>query len=518
MSTDIATDPVWAEYRDLALGHGLRACWSTPIINSMGDVLGTFGVYYREPREPNPQDLQLIQLMTRTAAIAIERERSEEARREGEEHHRLLFENSRDALLIADDNGKYLRANRAASELLGYPREQLLKMGVSDLITTDAPDANTRYEAYLNSEYETGEFSFIRPDGERRTAEYVANRLAPGMHLSALRDVTERKLMEAERERLLSNEQSARTEAEEALRLQRHIEERLMLLVEASSVLLGSPTLQAVQPAVLDLSRRLIAADAYAIWRVDHANGLWSTVAQAGLSPDYDRQSLQDTGNANALLESPLIAEDVTKVPSLAARQEIYHAEGIKSLLAVPLRIHGVISGTLTFYYRQPHRFIETEVRVATTLANLAGSAVSSAELYEEQRRMRAEAEDAERRAHYLAEASRVLSSTLDYQTTLAQVARLSVPDLADWCAVDIVGEGGDGIVRLAVAHADPEKVEWANELASRYSLDMDAPHGVPNVLRTGRSELYSQIPDEMLVAGAIDDEHLRVMREIGFA
>jgi PAS domain S-box-containing protein len=75
ISADIATDPIWATYRDLALGHGLRACWSTPIISSVGDVLGTFAVYYREPREPNPRDLRLIQLMIRTAAIAIERER-----------------------------------------------------------------------------------------------------------------------------------------------------------------------------------------------------------------------------------------------------------------------------------------------------------------------------------------------------------------------------------------------------------------------------------------------------------
>jgi signal transduction histidine kinase/CheY-like chemotaxis protein len=75
ISNDIETDPVWAAYRDLALGHGLRACWSTPIISSSGDVLGTFAVYYREPRAPSPQDWRLIQLMTRTAAIAIERKR-----------------------------------------------------------------------------------------------------------------------------------------------------------------------------------------------------------------------------------------------------------------------------------------------------------------------------------------------------------------------------------------------------------------------------------------------------------
>jgi signal transduction histidine kinase/ActR/RegA family two-component response regulator len=204
-------------------------------------------------------------------------------------------------------------------------------------------------------------------------------------------------------------------------------------------------------------------------------------------------------------------------LPILAERQEIYRTEGIKSLLIVPLRIHGLSSGTLTFYYRSPHQFSETEVKVATALANLSGSAISSTESYEQQSRMRAEAEDAERRAHYLGEASRALASTLDYQKTLAQIAQLSVPDLADWCAIDMVGEGGAALVRLAVAHTDPAKVEWANELQKRYPVDMDAPHGVPNVLRTGASELYTDIPEEMLVAAARDEEHLRIMREIGF-
>jgi signal transduction histidine kinase/ActR/RegA family two-component response regulator len=109
-----------------------------------------------------------------------------------------------------------------------------------------------------------------------------------------------------------------------------------------------------------------------------------------------------------------------------------------------------------------------------------------------------------------------MLASTLDYQTTLAKLAQLAVPVLADWCAVDMVGEDG-GLVRLAVVHADPAKVAWAHELQKRYPVDMDAPHGVPNVLRTGLSELYGDIPDEMLAAAAIDDEHLRIMREIGF-
>jgi len=75
--TDIATDPLWSDYRDLALGHGLQACWSTPIISKDGKVLGTFAMYYREPRSPIRENLQVIERATHLAAIAIERHRAE---------------------------------------------------------------------------------------------------------------------------------------------------------------------------------------------------------------------------------------------------------------------------------------------------------------------------------------------------------------------------------------------------------------------------------------------------------
>ena len=75
--TDIATDPLWSDYRDLAGRHGLRACWSIPIISNDGKVLGTFAMYYREPRSPSREDLQVIERATHLAAIAIERQRAE---------------------------------------------------------------------------------------------------------------------------------------------------------------------------------------------------------------------------------------------------------------------------------------------------------------------------------------------------------------------------------------------------------------------------------------------------------
>ena len=77
--SDIATDPLWAEFKAVALPHGLRACWSTPIITGGSKVLGTFAMYHREPREATVRDLVLVDLVTHTAALVIDRKHAQEA-------------------------------------------------------------------------------------------------------------------------------------------------------------------------------------------------------------------------------------------------------------------------------------------------------------------------------------------------------------------------------------------------------------------------------------------------------
>jgi GAF domain-containing protein len=116
----------------------------------------------------------------------------------------------------------------------------------------------------------------------------------------------------------------------------------------------------------------------------------------------------------------------------------------------------------------------------------------------------------------FLAEASDELASSLDYRATLTRVAQLAVRSLADWCAVDILTDGE--LDTLAVEHADPAKVAWAWELQKRYPPDKAGPTGPPNVVRTGVSELLAEITDEMLVAGARDEEHLRLARELNLS
>jgi PAS domain S-box-containing protein len=122
------------------------------------------------------------------------------------------------------------------------------------------------------------------------------------------------------------------------------------------------------------------------------------------------------------------------------------------------------------------------------------------------------EAELAER---LLAEAGAALAASLDYEVTLQKVAQLAVPELADWCAVDLVSAGGD-IQPVAIAHSDPQKVALGRELRERYPTDPNDEGGVAGVLRTGQAQLIEEISDEMLEAAARDEEHLRMLRTIG--
>lgn len=116
---------------------------------------------------------------------------------------------------------------------------------------------------------------------------------------------------------------------------------------------------------------------------------------------------------------------------------------------------------------------------------------------------------------HFLSKASEVLSSSLDYEVTLANVAKLAVPRIGDWCQIDIVMEDNT-LKQLAVAHVEPKKIKLAQKFAEKYPTDPDASRGVNEVIRTGKPELNPFIPDELLVQSAIDAEHLELLRELG--
>lgn len=123
---------------------------------------------------------------------------------------------------------------------------------------------------------------------------------------------------------------------------------------------------------------------------------------------------------------------------------------------------------------------------------------------------------EAHRRDALMARAGHLLSTALSLQETADLVARLVVPEIADWCFVELLREDG-GIERVAMVHRDPAKERWIRELDKRFPLDPESEVGSPAVIRSGRPEVIEDIPDEFLVAAASSPEHLEVLREVGF-
>jgi PAS domain S-box-containing protein len=151
---DIASDPLWKDYANLAVSYGLRSCWSMPIKGADGEVLGTFAIYYSEPRAPTPGDVDAINVIAQTAALAIERHRSDINLVRSQEKLRLLNadlerrvherarERSRtwlvspDLLSVINADGKFDAVNPAWTATLGWSEEELLS-GLESLVHPD---------------------------------------------------------------------------------------------------------------------------------------------------------------------------------------------------------------------------------------------------------------------------------------------------------------------------------------------------------------------------------------------
>ena len=221
-----------------------------------------------------------------------------------------------------------------------------------------------------------------------------------------------------------------------------------------------------------------------------------------GWNPDYVGVTIVSAGletqaGYTLLSAEPVIIEDwLTETRFRPSRlfQDHQVGSGLSVVIGGKKHIFGILSADTI----SKRKFNHDDIYFLQAMANVLAGAI--------------EQKQAELPQRLLAEAGKILASSLDYRTRLAQVAQLAVPDLADWCSVEIL-EQDETVSRVAVAHVNPAKVELVRELQYRYPTNWDGPTGVPNVLRTGRSELYPEISDEMLVAAARDEEHLQILR-----
>ncbi|HVU12444.1 MAG TPA: PAS domain S-box protein [Phototrophicaceae bacterium] len=123
-----------------------------------------------------------------------------------------------------------------------------------------------------------------------------------------------------------------------------------------------------------------------------------------------------------------------------------------------------------------------------------------------------------EERQQFLVEASELLSSSLDYETTLADLTHLIVPRLADWCSVDLLSPDRQQLDRVSVAHIDPEKVKWAYELTQRYPIDLSGHGGPATVIRTGETYYLPDISEAMIEGAALDADMYAILKQLALS
>jgi PAS domain S-box-containing protein len=297
------------------------------------------------------------------------------------------------------------------------------------------------------------------------------------------------------------------TESSEAADRARRLQRVAELLAEAV-------TPQQVLDAILTEGVRAAEARAGAIGVVAADGRTVELLAQRG----YDLSVMSGWQTFPLEAELPMSRVIRTGKPLfLASRRErddqfpalAEHGEKGHALVVVPLAVEGSIFGAMSLSFDEDIEFEPERREMKVALARQAAQALARSRLFAAEQALR-------ERMTFLAEASEVLASSLDYNRTLRRVAQLSVPVLGDWCAIDILGPDGE-IERLAVAHQDPEKVRWAYELQDRYPPDRDAPRGVPQVMRSGEPEFLPEIPQELLDEAIGDDDELRkIVDELG--
>ena len=195
---DISTHPYWEAFAQLALPHGLRACWSTPILASDRTVLGTFAMYYREPRGPNGAEVEWVAAATDLAAVAIGRDKVERSVRRSEARYRQIIDAAHEGIWTIDTSHRTTFANRRMGEILGEPSATLPGRSLLDFVhPDDRQKVEQSFSRRIPGRSEEVEFRVRSTDGtERRVVSSVSpitNELGEvAGALGFVRDLTER--------------------------------------------------------------------------------------------------------------------------------------------------------------------------------------------------------------------------------------------------------------------------------------------------------------------------------------
>lgn len=499
----------------------------------------------------------------------------EEARLLLEEHSReerlhlfaSLFDLAYDAIIVRDAASRIVFWNQGAERLYGWSAQEVMGRVTHEFLQTQFPESRDALDRFLatGAQWE-GELVHARKDGSRVIVEsrQTLRRDTRGEALAILeinRDITERKQREQE------NQEQYRTivrTANEGIWLI-DTEARTLFINERMAEMLGYPVEDLVGhmvpefvfPEDVPAARERIGSNLaghfeqfdFRFRRKDGTplpvlactsparDGRGEITGALGMFSDLrERQHLEQARHhLAALVESaaiPIIGKTreglITSWNSAAERLYGYSTQEIVgrpiTLLFPEDRqdefvqiMERIGQGEQVDLYETVRRRKDgTLLPVSITVSPLyagSGQIVGASDIaHDISGRKRLEKQD-----QFLMEMSRVLSSSIDYQQTLANLAHLVVPQLADWFIVDLVDAHGR-FQRVELTHTNPEVARRARLFRERYPLDPDAPTGPARVVRTGEAELYPEISDAMLVASSRNEEELALARQIGYS
>jgi PAS domain S-box-containing protein len=294
------------------------------------------------------------------------------------------------------------------------------------------------------------------------------------------------------------------------------------VIADVAASITASLDVDTVLERVAGAARELCTADAarIALREADGDGMVFRHSVGEGLAATDTVRLVTGKGFAGLVMDTgrPLRTDNVADDPRTHPDYRwLAHADGTTAAMVVPIRIGESVEGLIYLTNRVRRPFTDSDEAICVRLAGYAAIALANSRLFAREQVARAEAETAERRATFLAEASRVLGGSLDYERTLQSVARLAVPFLADWCAVDVVDAERGGSSRVAVTHRDPVLEPMVAELMRRYPIDLDNPaHPIARVLRTGQAQLMSDVSPATVAGMARDGEHLVMLRTLG--
>jgi PAS domain S-box-containing protein len=393
-----------------------------------------------------------------------------------------IVESSDDAIVSKDLNGYILSWNRSAERMFGFTAAEAIGRHISIIIPKER----------LSEEDEV--LKRIRLGEAVEHFETVRNRkngtsLPISLTISPIRDADGKVVGASKIARDITDRTRAEALLAQAETVQADLQRRLLVLVHASATLLGTPRLRDVIDGTMALARELVAADAYAVWRQDKYGREWRNEASIGLSDDLKARILAtfEKDLQDLPFSEPMAIHDLSTAPLVERRREAFESAGIKGLLIVPLAIAGHRTGTLVFYSKHEHAFTPVEIQTARALGNIVGAAMTTAGLYEDQRKGR-------ERADFLVQVGSTMAGSFDYSETLLLVARMAVPTIANWCAIDMLDDNSV-LNRLATAQSDSRQTEIVKSIEARYEDDRSA-YSARAVVDGGRAVVLPNILD----------------------